>query len=108
MSKATVGDAFSAGLGLAMGFTMAQYIFQAIKPPERLAKEVIVCLKCGSKNPAENKFCGQCGQAFYPQPLIACPKCNAKMPLNMNFCGQCGFPLRKIRRTRKRGSSKAV
>jgi len=58
MSKASVSDAFSAGIGLAMGLTMAQYMFQAIKPPEKIIKQVIICLKCGSKNPVENKFCG--------------------------------------------------
>ncbi|MGQ9642087.1 MAG: zinc ribbon domain-containing protein [Candidatus Bathycorpusculaceae bacterium] len=106
MSKASVGDAFSAGIGLAMGLTMAQYMFQAMKPTERIIKQVIICLKCGGKNPVENKFCGQCGQAFYPPPQITCPKCSAKMPSNMNFCGRCGSPLRKTKRTRKRGSSK--
>jgi len=108
MSKTSVGDAFSAGIGLAMGLTMAQYFFQAMKPPERIIKQVIICLKCGSKNPIENKFCAQCGQAFYPPPPITCPKCSAKMSSNMNFCGRCGSSLKKTKRTRKKGSSKAL
>jgi rRNA maturation endonuclease Nob1 len=107
MSKSSIGDAFSAGIGLAMGLTMAQYMFQALKLPERIIKQVIVCLKCGSKNPIENKFCGQCGQAFYPPPSINCPRCGTPMPSNMNFCGKCGSLLR-TERTRKKRSSKTV
>jgi len=108
MSKASVGEAFSAGIGLAMGLTMAQYMFQAIKPPERIIKQVIICLKCGSRNPIENKFCGQCGQAFYPPPPINCPRCGAPMPSNMNFCGKCGSLLRRTKKTRKKRTSKTV
>jgi len=104
MSKSSVGDAFSAGLGLAMGLTMAQYMFQAMRPPEKMIKQVVICLRCGNKNPVENKFCGQCGQALYPPPPIQCPKCGATTPSNMNFCGRCGSPLRKKERIRKKRS----
>jgi len=104
MSKSSVGDAFSAGLGLAMGLTMAQYMFQAMRPPEKMIKQVVICLRCGNKNPVENKFCGQCGQALYPPPSIQCPKCGATMPSHMNFCGRCGSPLRKKERIRKKRS----
>jgi rRNA maturation endonuclease Nob1 len=102
MSKCGISDAFSAGLGLAMGFTMAQYISQAMKPSERKIKQVIVCLKCGYKNPVENKFCGECGQALYPPPPIQCPNCMALMPSNMKFCRKCGSLLRKAEKTRKK------
>jgi len=104
MSKYSVGNAFSAGIGLAMGLTMAQYMFQTMKPPEKMIKQVIICLRCGNKNPDENKFCGQCGQAMYPPPPIQCQKCSAAMPSNMKFCGRCGSPLRKTERTRKKRS----
>jgi len=104
MSKSSVGDAFSAGLGLAMGLTMAQYMFQAMRPPEKMIKQVVICLRCGNKNPVENKFCGQCGQALYPPPSTQCPKCGATMPSHMNFCGRCGSPLRKKERIRKKRS----
>lgn len=94
MASASVSDAFSAGIGLALGLTMAQYMFQVMRPPEKVIKQVIVCLRCGSKNPVENKFCGQCGQAFYLGPPIKCPKCGSMLPQNMNFCGNCGLPLK--------------
>jgi ribosomal protein L40E len=103
LTKSSVSEAFSAGIGLALGLTMSQYMFKAMRPPEKMIKQVIICLRCGSKNPVENKFCGQCGQAFYPPSSIHCPKCGFSMPLNMNFCGRCGSPLRKTKKTgRKR------
>jgi rRNA maturation endonuclease Nob1 len=104
MSKYSVGNAFSAGIGLAMGLTMTQYMFQAMRPPEKMIKQVIICLKCLSKNPSENKFCGQCGQPLYPPPPIQCPRCLALIPSYMKFCGKCGSPLRKTERTRKKRS----
>jgi len=101
MATIRAGEAFSAGIGLALGLAMTQYMFQAMRPPERLVKQVIVCLKCGSKNPTENKFCGQCGQAFYLGPPIKCPKCKAMMPGNMKFCGNCGRSLKKQRKKKR-------
>jgi len=95
MATINAGEAFSAGIGLAIGLSMTQYMFQFMRPTERIIKQVIVCLNCGSKNPVENKFCGQCGKAFYLGPPIKCPKCGAMMPANMNFCGNCGLSLRK-------------
>jgi ribosomal protein L40E len=106
MIKSSVGQAFSAGIGLAFGLTMAQYMFQAMKPPEKMIKQVIVCLRCGGKNPVENKFCGQCGHALYPPPPIQCPKCGATMPFNMSFCRRCGSPLKEKDRVRKKRSLK--
>jgi rRNA maturation endonuclease Nob1 len=102
LAKSVVGEAFSAGLGLALGLTMAQYMFQAFRLPEKPAKQVVICLKCGSKNPVENRFCGQCGQALYPPPPLKCPKCSFSMPSNQNFCWICGSPLRKTVKTRKK------
>jgi rRNA maturation endonuclease Nob1 len=104
MNKLSTGEAFSAGFGLAMGFTMVQYLSQMMKPSEKIT-QVIICLKCGNKNPVENKFCGQCGQALYPPPPIQCPKCTAIIPSNMKFCGKCGFPLRRAEKTRKKRKS---
>jgi rRNA maturation endonuclease Nob1 len=101
MNKPSISEAFSAGMGLGMGLTMMQYLSQIMKPTEKI-RQVIICLKCGSKNPAENKFCGQCGQSLYPPPPIQCPRCTAIMSSNMNFCGKCGYPLRKTEKTRKK------
>jgi rRNA maturation endonuclease Nob1 len=104
MSKYSVGEAFSAGLGLAMGLTMVNYLSQAMKPSGKMMEQVIICVKCGSKNPSENRFCGRCGQPLYPPPPIQCPVCMAIMPAKNSFCGRCGSPLRKTKKTRKRRS----
>jgi class 3 adenylate cyclase len=47
------------------------------------------CSKCGSDNPAGNKFCGDCGV-----PLVTvCPQCGADNPPGKRFCGNCGVAL---------------
>jgi class 3 adenylate cyclase/predicted ATPase len=44
------------------------------------------CSSCGSRNPGEKKFCGDCGA-----PLAnRCQKCDAENPLGKRFCGDCG------------------
>jgi ribosomal protein L40E len=106
MIKSNVSQAFSTGIGLAFGLTMGQYMFQAMKPPEKMIKQVIVCLRCGGKNPVENKFCGRCGQALYPPPSIQCPKCGSTMPFNVSFCRRCGSLLKEKTRVRKKRSLK--
>jgi rRNA maturation endonuclease Nob1 len=100
--KPNVSDAFVAGLGLAMGLSMGQYIAQLMKSPEKPVKQVILCLKCRSRNPSENKFCGICGQPLYPPPPIQCPRCATAMPPNIKFCRRCGFLLKKTEGTRKK------
>jgi len=95
MTNIRVADAFSAGIGLALGLAMTRYMFQFMKPTDRAVKQVIVCLACRGKNPAENRFCGHCGQALYPSPRIQCPKCGVSMPSSMKFCGSCGSKLKE-------------
>ncbi len=89
----SVGDAFSAGLGMAMGLVMGQYMLQAIRPEKAKAKRVIVCQRCSAWNPVGNKFCGNCGQSLYPPPRVTCKKCCSTMPATMKFCGNCGSAL---------------
>jgi rRNA maturation endonuclease Nob1 len=105
MKHSRAGEAFSAGFGLMMGFAMVPYLSMMMKPSGKMVKQVIVCLKCGSKNPVENKFCGQCGQSLYPPPPIQCPRCTTMMASSMKFCGKCGYPLRKTEKTGKKRKS---
>jgi rRNA maturation endonuclease Nob1 len=57
-----MGEAFSAGLGMALGLVMSQHMLQAMRPPERVGVErILICQKCAAQNPIENKFCGNCG-----------------------------------------------
>ncbi len=47
------------------------------------------CAKCGHGNPADARFCGQCGARL----VAACPSCGAENPPGNRFCGACGAPL---------------
>ena len=47
------------------------------------------CARCGTENPAENKYCGECGSSLAP----ACLQCGAANPAGKRFCGECGSPL---------------
>lgn len=91
-----VGEAFSAGIGLALGLVMGEYMLQTIGPPRRAeAKQVLICRECLAENSVENKFCNNCGQPLYPPPRIMCKMCGSEMPATMKFCGECGEILKK-------------
>src|SRR5690349_70137 len=47
------------------------------------------CLKCGSENPSDRNFCGECGAQF----LLRCPKCGKENVPPFKFCGECGAAL---------------
>jgi class 3 adenylate cyclase len=60
------------------------------------------CTSCGSENPEETSFCGNCGQPLRNR----CSKCNADNPPGFNFCGACGQPLGGLRnRPRRSGAA---
>ena len=47
------------------------------------------CSACSTENPAEDRFCGQCGA-----PLLAeCPACGRPVRDGARFCGGCGHRL---------------
>ena len=49
----------------------------------------MTCPSCGHENPAEHKFCGECGT-----PLArVCPSCGTSNAPTLKFCGECGTPL---------------
>ena len=47
------------------------------------------CSTCQFENPAEMKFCGQCGTKLE----AVCPRCGRENPPGFKFCGECGSPL---------------
>ena len=49
----------------------------------------IRCAGCGQDNPADRKFCGQCGGRLW-QSCLECDSINA---IDENFCGGCGVKL---------------
>jgi class 3 adenylate cyclase len=49
----------------------------------------IICQRCSFENPADAKFCQNCGN-----PLeIECPRCGTPNRIGVNFCKNCGFKL---------------
>ncbi|MCH7478333.1 MAG: zinc ribbon domain-containing protein, partial [SAR324 cluster bacterium] len=47
------------------------------------------CAQCRAENPAEAKFCVQCGAGLER----ICPGCGAKADPAFKFCSQCGHDL---------------
>ena len=85
------GGAAGAGVGAGIGFAIGMQMAQMMKPAPK-PQRIIICPKCGAQNPAEMKFCGNCGAPLRPTEKT-CPKCGAKNPPGMKFCGNCGAKL---------------
>ena len=47
------------------------------------------CANCGSENPSDRKFCGECGAQF----VLRCPQCGTENVPPFRFCGECGATL---------------
>lgn len=88
------GGAAAAGVGAGIGLTMPYMIAQQMQQAQAgKPQEVVLCPKCGAKNAAGVKFCGNCGASLAPMPTIVCPSCKAENPAGMKFCGNCGKTL---------------
>jgi hypothetical protein len=48
------------------------------------------CPFCDHGNPADSKFCSECGGALH---LVPCPRCGAVSQVTATVCYQCGGPL---------------
>ena len=52
------------------------------------------CLNCGSENPTEALYCGNCGtELASPGGNVVCPNCSVDNPAAAHFCISCGIPL---------------
>lgn len=100
-SGGAAGAGVGVGAGIGMGWTMVDQMRGAGQqqapaggggpggaPP---FGPTVKCPKCGTENPATNKFCAQCGHRF--EPDTKCPKCGSNVPGGSKFCPQCGNPL---------------
>jgi hypothetical protein len=47
------------------------------------------CRRCGVRNPADMKYCGQCSAPLVPP----CPCCKFQNSPQSRFCGQCAVPM---------------
>ena len=50
---------------------------------------MVICPACGGENPAEKRFCGDCGSVL----AAVCAACGSPNPPDKRFCGDCGAPL---------------
>lgn len=50
------------------------------------------CSTCGAANPAQAKFCHNCGAKL----LSLCPNCGAEQPASAKFCNNCGHKLAEV------------
>ena len=49
------------------------------------------CPKCQRENPADAKFCNECGHKF----IATCPTCGKMNPPDSKFCNECGENLKE-------------
>jgi hypothetical protein len=62
------------------------------------------CPKCQFDNPADAKFCNECGN----QLELACPQCKKVNPAGSKFCNECGQNLAQLASSNGfQGSSKS-
>ena len=92
------GGAAAAGIGAGVGIAMGTTIAKGMQAPTQQTpaqQPVILCQKCGNKNPANTKFCGNCGNKLGLIKMVKCPKCGTENPSQMKFCGNCGEKLKQ-------------
>jgi TatA/E family protein of Tat protein translocase len=52
------------------------------------------CPNCSAKNPANNKFCRECGARLVQEEVtVTCSFCAAANPASNKFCRECGSPM---------------
>jgi membrane protease subunit (stomatin/prohibitin family) len=84
------GGAAGAGIGAGLGLSLGQQMMQGQQRHQEPPKELLVCLHCGAKNPASNKFCGDCGKSMEVKKTVKCPNCGTDVSEDNKFCGNCG------------------
>ena len=57
------------------------------------------CIKCGSENPKQSKFCRTCGEPSWI--LGRCPQCGTENPGDSLFCVVCGAGLSEVQQSAK-------
>ena len=53
------------------------------------ARVLILCSACGKENPAQTKFCAECGASLRPTNST-CKTCGGSIAANSKFCPECG------------------
>ncbi len=88
-SEGGAADGMGAGIGLMMPAMFAQYFAGATPSGQAApAESSAACHECGSRIPADAKFCPLCGH----QQLVftQCTNCGKNLTPNAKFCSRCG------------------
>lgn len=82
------GTGVGLGAGFAMGNAMAGAMSNAMNAGSTSTK--VSCPKCGASNPANVKFCNECGASMSAAEKVPCVKCGAELQAGSKFCAECG------------------
>ena len=58
-------------------------------PTQNAGQRVMTCGKCGGDNPADARFCAQCGEGLGAREGT-CAQCGGRVPPGAKFCSACG------------------
>ncbi len=87
-----LGLGAGAGLGAAMAGMMSQaFQQQQAGAAPKAAAATTRCPNCGTENPANSKFCNNCGTKLTGS--IKCPTCGTENPPGAKFCSNDGTKL---------------
>lgn len=96
------GGAMQTGVGLGagagLGAAMAGMLGQAMQSQSGAkTAATVVCSNCGTANPADSKFCNNCGNklAAAGGPVV-CPNCGTHNAVDAKFCNNCGTKLGQV------------
>lgn len=88
-------SAMSMGFGAGMGMMFPQMMNQAAQQADSSKQASaegenahVFCTECGTKNPADARFCLNCGNKLSAEDQ--CPSCKAKKIPGSKFCFNCG------------------
>lgn len=77
------------GLGAGVGFGKIMGDAMSNASNANTTQKLIICPNCHQENPANAKFCGNCGQLLKPRKK-ECVKCHHEIPEGTKFCPECG------------------
>ncbi|HUT15206.1 MAG TPA: SPFH domain-containing protein [Anaerolineae bacterium] len=87
-----MGAGVGLGAGVGVGAAMAGAITEAIRGGQQQpTAATVACPKCGTANPADAKFCNNCGTNLGGS--VKCPECATENAIGAKFCNSCGAKL---------------